>query len=80
MVGGDSRSPREIVEAEGLEQINDRQRLSEVLECIIDSEPKLIEDYRRGKTAAKKSIIGKIMAKTSGLANPVILNEIFAEK
>jgi Asp-tRNA(Asn)/Glu-tRNA(Gln) amidotransferase B subunit len=45
----------------------------------MEQNPKLISDYKGGKIAAKKAIIGKVMASTGGLANPVVLNEVFAE-
>jgi aspartyl-tRNA(Asn)/glutamyl-tRNA(Gln) amidotransferase subunit B len=77
LAAGDTRSPTELVSCLGLEQINDRARISCVLFEVIDENPKLIADYTGGKSAAKKAIVGKVMAKTAGLANPVILNEIF---
>jgi aspartyl-tRNA(Asn)/glutamyl-tRNA(Gln) amidotransferase subunit B len=76
---GEMRSPRELVRELGLEQINSRERLRDELCQVMEQNPKLISDYKGGKIAAKKAIIGKIMARTGGLANPVVLNEVFAE-
>ncbi|MBE6578116.1 MAG: Asp-tRNA(Asn)/Glu-tRNA(Gln) amidotransferase subunit GatB [Ruminococcaceae bacterium] len=74
---GETRSPEMLVRALSLEQINDSEQLERVLREVIEQEPKLIADYKNGKTAAKKAIVGKVMAKTAGLANPIILNEVF---
>ena len=76
---GEKRSPAELVASLGLEQINDREKIKAAL-CEVATEcPKLISDYKGGKTAAKKAIVGKVMAKTAGLANPVILGVLFEQ-
>ena len=70
-------TPEELVECHALRQINDRELLSVELNKVLKDTPKLFEDYKNGKTAAKKAIIGKVMAATGGKANPIILNELF---
>ena len=72
-------SPREIVEKLCLYQIKDKACLTDALNEVIEKSPRLLSDYRSGKAAAKKAIIGGVMAKTSGLADPVLLNEIFEQ-
>ena len=70
-------SPRELVEKYGLAQINDEESIKKILLKVIEENPKLLADYKNGKTAAKKAIIGKIMAATGGKANPTLANKIF---
>ncbi len=70
-------NPRALVEELGLGQINDRDALSALLAGVFEAFPKLLADFKGGKTAAKKAIIGKAMGQSGGKANPVILNEIF---
>ena len=70
-------APSEIAEREGLWQINDKDVLEGILIDVKNKFPKLISDYKNGKLAAKKAIIGKVMAATGGRANPVAVNEIF---
>ncbi len=77
MSGQTGESPEKIVREHGLAQISDREYLRGVLQQVMADNPKLIDDYRAGKAAAKKAIIGKAMALTSGKANPLVLNEIF---
>ena len=80
MLEKDSMStPDELVEKYGLRQINDRDFLRRELETVLENNPKLFEDYRNGKSAAKKAIIGKVMASTGGKANPIILNGLFED-
>ena len=72
-------SPFSIVEELGLQQITDRDTLCSALNDVVERSPKLLADFRSGKSAAKKAIIGGVMSKTSGLADPIILNEVFEE-
>ncbi len=74
-----SRSVRDIVKEKDLSQINDRELLKDILNSVITNNPKLISDYKNGKTAARKAIMGKVMSQTEGKANPVILNTLFDE-
>ncbi len=74
------RMPAELVEQYELAQINDKERLSAVLDTVLTENPKLLSDYKNGKTAAKKAIIGRAMAMTGGRANPIVLNELWETK
>ena len=76
IAAGEERSPEELVATLGLEQINDRARLYEVLCEVMCESPKLFEDFKGGKQAAKKAIVGKVMSKTGGLANPLVVNDL----
>lgn len=76
----DGIDPEETVIAEGLAQINDRSiLLSYVLEAISE-DPRSVANYRAGKTAAAKAIIGKVMAKSGGRGNPEIVNRLVEEE
>ncbi len=72
-------SVRALIDKHDLSQINDRAMLSGILSCVIEDNPKLISDYKNGKLAAKKAIIGKVMSQTNGRADPITLNSIFEE-
>ena len=72
--------PAEIVRSENLEQINDEEELRRYVLEGIAANPKSVADYKKGKVAAYKSIIGQIMGKTAGRANPVKINDIMLEE
>jgi aspartyl-tRNA(Asn)/glutamyl-tRNA(Gln) amidotransferase subunit B len=72
-------SPAELVAKHGLAQINDKDVLRSALLRVIKEAPKLLDDYKNGKLAAKNAIVGKVMAATRGRANPVLLDEIFGQ-
>ena len=69
-------SPFEIVVAEGLEQINDEELLRRYVTEAIEASPASVQDYKRGKTAAAKAIVGKVMSATGGRANPAIASKL----
>ncbi len=47
---------------------------------IVQANPRAIEDYRKGKTAAAKALVGQVMKATGGKANPAIVNQLLQEK
>jgi Asp-tRNA(Asn)/Glu-tRNA(Gln) amidotransferase B subunit len=46
----------------------------------IESNQKSVNDYKNGKTAALRALIGKAMAESRGLANPKLLEAILLEE
>lgn len=75
-----SKSPKQIVKEQDLEQINDRDILSPIIDEAIANSEKAVKEYRAGKEKALGAIIGQIMRATSGKANPQFINEILIEK
>ena len=73
-------SPTRTVKERGLEQINDAERIREVLLRVMESDTKSVNDYRNGKTAAAKAIVGQVMARTAGKANPRLLSTLIQEE
>lgn len=69
-------SPTEIVDKENLRQINDRKVLSDIAKEVIANSAKLVDDFKNGKEQAFKALMGQAMGRTSGKANPRILEEI----
>ncbi|WP_426350769.1 Asp-tRNA(Asn)/Glu-tRNA(Gln) amidotransferase subunit GatB [Alloiococcus sp. CFN-8] len=73
------KDPRNIVQEEGLEQINDEGTLRVIVEEILSKNQRSIEDYKNGRDSAFKYLMGQVMAKTRGKANPVKLQRILKE-
>ncbi len=71
---------RTYVKEQKLEQINDRALLTTFIEEAIEKNPKSVNDYKNGKTAAMKAIMGQVMSKTGGKGNPVMIQEILKEE
>jgi len=71
--------PSRIIEEKGLNQITDEVEIEEVIKEVISKNPKVIEDYKKGKANAFQFLIGQVMMKTGGKANPQIVNKILKE-
>ncbi|MFQ6097757.1 MAG: Asp-tRNA(Asn)/Glu-tRNA(Gln) amidotransferase subunit GatB [Armatimonadota bacterium] len=74
------KPPRQIVEEDGLVQITDGAAIEAVVQEVIDENPRVVEQIRGGKEKAIGSLIGKVMHKTLGKANPRMVNEIMRAK
>ncbi|MEK7218063.1 MAG: Asp-tRNA(Asn)/Glu-tRNA(Gln) amidotransferase GatCAB subunit B, partial [Patescibacteria group bacterium] len=77
---GTGKGPKEIIEAAGMKQISDAGALEKLVDEAIAKNPKAIESYKAGKTAALGAIVGWVMKETKGQANPAIVNDILLRK
>ncbi len=73
------KSPKTIVEEKNLTQITDIQQLTAIVQEVIKENPKIVEDYKSGKTQAISALIGQIMKKTKGKANPKQAQELLKQ-
>lgn len=71
--------PAQAVKDRNLAQINDRELLYKLALEAVEANPKSVADYKKGKKAASKAIVGQTIAKTSGRGNPKLINEIVEE-
>ena len=69
-------SPLKIAKENNLLQSNDTEALKAIAQKIIDSNPKVVADYKGGKEQALMSLVGQIMKETKGSANPTITKQI----
>ncbi|MEN3014218.1 MAG: Asp-tRNA(Asn)/Glu-tRNA(Gln) amidotransferase subunit GatB [Endomicrobiia bacterium] len=78
------KSPKEIVQQKGLSQISDVEQLKEIVREVILQNPNIVADYKSGKFQAISALMGQVMKKTKGKADPVkaqqILKEMLNEK
>ncbi|MFH1036934.1 MAG: Asp-tRNA(Asn)/Glu-tRNA(Gln) amidotransferase subunit GatB [Patescibacteria group bacterium] len=72
--------PNHIIEEKGLEQITDKLEIENIIREIIAKNPKVVEDYKRGKENSVQFLIGQIMAQTNGKANPQIARGTLLEE
>ena len=65
-----------IVRREGLTQVADAGALAAMVASAIAGNPKAVEDYRKGKTAAAKAFVGQVMKASGGKANPAMVSKL----
>jgi aspartyl-tRNA(Asn)/glutamyl-tRNA(Gln) amidotransferase subunit B len=74
------RMSREIVEEKGLTQIADEEELAQLVSQVIAENEKATGDYRGGKSGALGFLVGQVMKKTRGRANPEVINRLLRER
>lgn len=67
--------PAAIVEMKGLAQVSDTGAIDRFAEEAIAKNPKVAEDFRGGKEAALKFLVGQVMKLSRGKANPQLAAE-----
>ena len=72
--------PHEAVEREGLAQLRDPKLLIRVIEEVLSANARAVADYKNGKTAALRALQGQAMSRTSGKADPVLLERLLKER
>jgi aspartyl-tRNA(Asn)/glutamyl-tRNA(Gln) amidotransferase subunit B len=65
-----------IVEAEGLRQVSDAGALEAVVEEVLAENPGPAEQFRSGKEGALNALVGQVMKKTRGSANPQLAADL----
>lgn len=77
---GTDAAPEQLAAALDLGQISDREILGEMARRTVAENPGMAHDYRAGKQAALKALIGAAMAAAKGRANPEVLQQMIAEQ
>jgi aspartyl-tRNA(Asn)/glutamyl-tRNA(Gln) amidotransferase subunit B len=74
--GGD---PKEIVEARGLTQVRDDGQLSEWVAEVVASHGEEVVRYREGEKRLLGFLVGQVMKRSAGKADPRRVNELLRE-
>ncbi len=74
------KDPKKIVDEKGLVQITDKGEIERLVDEVIRSNPKAVEQYKSGKKNTIGFFVGQIMKATKGKANPKLVNEILTKK
>ncbi|MDD5665596.1 MAG: Asp-tRNA(Asn)/Glu-tRNA(Gln) amidotransferase subunit GatB [Candidatus Omnitrophica bacterium] len=75
-----AKSPEEIIKSKNLIQISDGGALKEIMEEVISENQKSVADYKSGKENALMFLVGQLMRKSQGKANPKIAKELLKER
>lgn len=67
--------PSKVIEERGLVQVSDASEIEKVCVEVIRENPSEVEKYKSGKTNVLGFLVGQVMKKTQGKANPRLVNE-----
>ena len=70
----------DIIDKKGLKQISNESDILNVINSILDNNPKSIEDYKNGLDRAVKFLMGQVMKETKGKANPKLANDLLVRE
>lgn len=73
------QSPKDIVRDKGLIQMNDEEEIKDIVNTVITENPQSVADFKNGKNRAIGFLVGQVMKKTKGKANPQIVNKLILE-
>jgi aspartyl-tRNA(Asn)/glutamyl-tRNA(Gln) amidotransferase subunit B len=74
------RAPEEIVRTEGLLQVTDSGEVEKWVDEAIAENPDMVEKIRGGNTKTVQALVGQVMKKSRGKANPAIVNGLISTK
>ena len=69
-----------VYEREKPQQITDSSALEKLIDEVIASNPKQVEQYRAGKKTMAGFFVGQVMRASKGQANPALLNDLVTKK
>ena len=72
-------APDEVVEREGLGKAGD-DAVAVAVEAAIEENPDAVEDYHAGEGGALTFLVGQVMSKTGGSADPGTVNGLLRER
>ena len=69
-----------IIDTRGLKQITDTGAIDAIVDAVIEEFPEQVAQYRDGKTKVIGFLVGQVMKRSQGKANPQQVNARLAEK
>lgn len=72
-------SPLKIATEKNLLQINDKKVLTPIIQKLIETNPKVVADYKAGHQSSIMSLVGQTIKETKGSANPDVTKQILID-
>ena len=81
MVASDKdQDPSHLMEEKGWGQVSDTEALGAVVADVISSYPNQVTQYKEGKEAVLKFLVGMAMKATEGSADPGVVETLLKEQ
>jgi aspartyl-tRNA(Asn)/glutamyl-tRNA(Gln) amidotransferase subunit B len=69
-----------IIDKRGLRQITDASAIEKLVDEVIAENPEQVSQYRAGKQKVIGFLVGQVMKKSQGKANPQQVNELLLRR
>ncbi|NPB05170.1 MAG: Asp-tRNA(Asn)/Glu-tRNA(Gln) amidotransferase GatCAB subunit B, partial [Aquificae bacterium] len=73
------KTAAQLVEEKGLKQITDEGAIKQVVEEVLKENPDAVQKYKEGQTKVIGFLVGQVMRKTKGKANPQLVNKLLRQ-
>ena len=73
-------APREVVASKGLAQVSDETEIRAAVDAVLAESEQAVATYRAGKTQVLGALVGKVMKRMGGKANPAVVNSLLRER
>ena len=75
----EGKKPKAIIEEEGLVQIGDASEIEAMVKEVLEENPESVEQFKAGKDRVVGFLVGQVMKKSRGKANPQMANEMLVK-
>ncbi|MFR9296330.1 MAG: Asp-tRNA(Asn)/Glu-tRNA(Gln) amidotransferase GatCAB subunit B, partial [Aedoeadaptatus pacaensis] len=75
----EGKKPKAIIEEEGLVQIGDASEIEAMVKEVLAENPESVEQFKAGKDRVVGFLVGQVMKKSRGKANPQMANEMLVK-
>lgn len=77
---GEGQDADQLIEAKGLKQMSDTGALEKIVDGVLATNQKNVDEYRAGKDKAFNALVGQVMKASQGKANPAQVNALLKAK
>ena len=74
------KRPQDVMKEKGLEQVSDDKQIHVWISEAIEANPKVVADFKSGKDTAAMFLVGQVMKKSQGKANPMKVKELMVQQ
>lgn len=74
------KDPETIIQEKGLKQVSNEDEILKIVIEVLDENPQSIEDFKNGKDRALGFMVGQIMKKSKGQANPKMASDLLTKE
>ena len=72
--------PQQIIKNRGMTQVSDTDAIEKLVDEVFAANPQAIADWKKGKTNVAGWLMGQVMKKSQGKANPNRTTELVRKK
>ena len=76
----EGEDPEKVVETKGMKQVSNEDEILKIVTEVLDENPQSIIDFKNGKDRALGFMVGQVMKKSKGQANPKMASDLLTKE